>query len=184
MSNMNRNFIVAMLAASLAGCSAPDKPPQLNAANGQLSVRISKLEDELRHMTPTLAELKAEVSAQGDKFDDLTARLSVRLSKYASLSPRSDSGYAVIDAGLTKLTVNYVSVEPNAGGSRLTLRIGNPSSATLSGGRVYIRYGPKNEEGQGKFLAESPIQSFPPGAFTNISVPLSETKPEASATST
>jgi len=69
-----------------------------------------------------------------------------QLDKYAFLKIGSD-GYAPIKFDLGVLTVKIKDVQPYANSSKVTLDIGNPLGATITGLKATIQWGSVNEKG-------------------------------------
>ena len=64
----------------------------------------------------------------------------------AFLTP-SGKGYSFIKSDIGMLTFELTGVKPYADGSRITLKIGNPTSAKITSLEMNLRWGPVNEKG-------------------------------------
>lgn len=96
--------------------------------------------------------------------------------KVAYLTPGS-VGYATVRYDLGALTVSFANVEPYANGSRITLKFGNPLSASINGLQAKIEYGevdekgtPKNEEAKSKEISIS--ETLNGGSWTSVPIVL------------
>jgi hypothetical protein len=66
--------------------------------------------------------------------------------RIAYLTPGAD-GYSVIRSDLGLLTVALKNIAPYANGSRVTLRFGNTTSATINGVKATLEWGSVDEKG-------------------------------------
>ncbi|WP_374990364.1 DUF3251 domain-containing protein [Sphingosinicella sp. LHD-64] len=82
-----------------------------------------------------VAELRGQVS-----------RLESESYRSAQLTPGS-SGFVDIGSTIGTLTVSLQDVRPYANGSRVRLRSGNPTRATINRGELRITYGKTDQSG-------------------------------------
>jgi Protein of unknown function (DUF3251) len=126
-------FAGAMI-SFLIGCSEKD--------------RITELENQLTALESRLAAEKKGTDMLHDVLRTLTSRHERLLEPYGDtyLTPGS-SGYGLIFADLGPLTVSLKNVQAYANGSRITLEIGNLSSAAIVGLKTKVEWGPTDKEG-------------------------------------
>ena len=111
------------------------------------------------------------------------ARLLPSLDEIAYLTPGSD-GYSVVQCDLGRMTVSLKNIEPYPNGSRISLQIGNLSSANINGAQARIEWGnvdekgtPKNEEAHSREVKFA--KSLRAGAWTTVPVVLEGIPPAA-----
>ena len=89
------------------------------------------------------------LSACGSKTDDRLKSIEERLAKVEqsigahktiTLKP-GESGYGLIDTDFGRLAVAIADVQAYAGGSRVTLDFGNPTTARLTGMKAKVEWG-------------------------------------------
>ena len=140
--------------------------------------RILELERETQSLTERVKSLQEEVESfktQSD-LDEVIANER----RMAYLTPGKD-GYSVIESDIVKLTVSLENVQPYANGSRVILRFGNVSSATINDLKGTIEWGkvdetglPQNSKAKSRDITlNKPLR---PGSWTNVPVVL-ETVP-------
>jgi Protein of unknown function (DUF3251) len=100
-----------------------------------------------------------------------------------TLTPGAE-GYSVIQTDLGRLTVSLENIQEYANGSRITLRLGNPLSASINGAKGTIEWGvvdasgtPNNDNAKSKEFSFN--QSLRSGAWTNVSIVLDGVPPSA-----
>jgi hypothetical protein len=121
MGNTYRIHLASALAATvlLAGCNQPAPVPT---------------QDSL-----TEAQIKA-----------LTERVET-LERNAETDPtlkRSDTGYTIIDTDIGKLTFELKGITAEGSGSKVRLRIGNPTTATITEMTLYGHWGSLTKDGE------------------------------------
>lgn len=118
-----------------------------------------------------------------DKIDLRISLLELQLNPYktAYLTPGTDN-YDIIDAGIGRLTISLDNVQPFANGSKVTLKIGNPTSATIDGVEADLEWGtvdktgiPVNDTAKVKHVTFNEVLRA--GAWTNVSCVLENTLP-------
>ena len=97
--------------------------PALGACSSKTNDRLKAIEDRLAKTEQALGEHKA-----------------------ITLKP-GDSGYGLIDTDVGRLPVAIADVQPRAGGSRVVLDFGNPSTARLTGMTAKIEWGGNDSKG-------------------------------------
>lgn len=90
-------------------------------------------------------------SGKNESLEERVSSLEIdnilsQLDKYAFLKIGGD-GYSVIKFDLGVLTVKIKDVQPYANSSKVTLDIGNPLGATITGLKTTIQWGSVNEKG-------------------------------------
>jgi hypothetical protein len=126
------------------------------------------------------------MGCDSESTSDLRSRLEilenqVRMESQAHMKPGGD-GYSIIKTDLGILTVNIDDVKPYASGSRVRLKIGNLTSATITGADAKIEYGKLLDNGDPdysnprsrKIKISAPLQ---PGHWNNVSVTLEAIQP-------
>jgi hypothetical protein len=101
----------------------------------------------------------------------------------AYLTPGSD-GYSVVRTDLGPVTVSLIDVQPYANGSRVTLKIGNTTSATINGAKATLEWGnvdakglPNNENAKSRDVSFT--ESLTRGSWTTVRVVLDRVPPAA-----
>jgi hypothetical protein len=159
--------VSSLLCVVVAGC----------VDNNQRLASLQKKTDDLQAQVKTLQESldKEQNERRWDKFVSDSASV-------AYLTPGSE-GYSVIKSDLGYLTVQLANVQPYANGTRVTLRIGNLTSARINGakatlewGRVDERGNPKNDEAQSRDIRFN--ESLRAGAWTEVPVVLEGVPPQ------
>lgn len=97
--------------------------PTLSACNSKTDDRLKAIEDRLAKAEQTLGEHKA-----------------------ITLKP-GDTGYGLVDTDVGRLPVAIAEVQPQAGGSRVILDFGNPTTARLTGMTAKIEWGGNDSKG-------------------------------------
>lgn len=101
----------------------------------------------------------------------------------AYLTPGND-GYSVVRMDLGQITVQLENVQPYANGTQVTLRIGNPLSATIQRLSMSLEWGslladgsPDNANARDKSVTFS--EDLPAGSWSRLRVVLEGTPPDA-----
>ena len=119
---MIKNFIALILMTIfISGCND----------NKELLSRVKALEDNYE-------ELKSTV-----EINEIMSKFST--NNFAFLKP-GDSGYSVVSFDLGKLTISIDNVVQYAGGVKVTFKIGNTLSSTITGLSADFEYGQLNEK--------------------------------------
>jgi hypothetical protein len=151
----------------------------LGCANRVSTKSFNELHEQVDQQKKQLDELKSKV-------DDVRLKQSLREwteldEKVAYLTPGS-SGYSPLRLDVGTVTVDLASVREYANGSRVTLRFGNVTNATLTGVKAAVEWGtvdekgsPKNEEAKSKEINFE--KSLRPGAWTSVDIVLEEIPP-------
>lgn len=155
-------FVMILSSVALAGC-VPDNSEQLAA----LQKRTDDLQTQIKTLKDSIDQLKADQSWDKVLRDSAST---------AYLTPGND-GYSVIETDLGHLTVQLANVQSYANGTRITLRFGNLSSATINGAKATLEWGqvdekgnPKNDDARSRDVTFG--QSLRAGAWTNVQVVL------------
>lgn len=169
---MKRGVLVPVMSVAIAAC----------AGDSQKSV----VADRLETLEAKLAATTAELSATTKEFESFRKRVDLdnavkSLDQIAFLSP-GDEGYAVVSMNLGRLAIILDNVQPYANGSRITLRIGNLTSATVTGMQATVEWG--SVDSDGRLINESTnsreiaaTQDLRPGVWTIVPVVLERTAP-------
>lgn len=151
--------------AILTGCAAAgtdgDTPDR--AAVDSLRVRVDSLEAQL---------LDAKLDIGFQKLRDGARHV-------AYLTPGSD-GYSSVSADIGTLTFTIANVQPYASGSRVSLRIGNPTAAQIDGLSFEADWGKTDSAGgpiPGKSREVKLETSLRNGSWTTVPIVLEGTPP-------
>lgn len=159
------SIFIALLLCT--GCSDQQQVAGLRRDVADTQKKLIVIEQKAEALAAEVAQLKQ--SQDWEKF--------IRdLDRVAFLTPGSN-GYSVLRYELGFLTVSFTNVEPYANGSRITLKFGNPLSASINGVEGTIEYGtvdekgnPKNLEAKRKDISFS--ESLTGGAWTSVQIVL------------
>ncbi len=122
---MRKLITLILIAILLSGCND----------NKELLSRVKLLEDNYQSLKDTV-ELNEIVKTMTD-------------NNIAYLKP-GDSGYSVISFDLGKLAISIDNVVQYAGGVKVTFKIGNTLSSSVSGLSAEFEYGQVDEKGSPK----------------------------------
>jgi hypothetical protein len=147
------------------------EPPKTESA--AVDKRLQELAGRLQKQQKDLTALQNRVSS-----DELTRNLESE----AELKP-DDEGYKVVSTDLGKLTVRIQKVQPYTNGSRVTLEVGNLTSADIRGLKATVRFGSLDAQGRpDDATARSRAVTFDgtmkAGSWTNLSVVLEGVPPD------
>jgi hypothetical protein len=124
----------SVLVATLSrGSQSPDSSLQAATTQPDPSQQISTLSDRIQALEAS--------QRQSDGMVYLGAKIN-ELSNEAQIDVNQD-GYSSVQTNVGRLLLKCVKVEPHLDGYRLTLEIGNPTTATISGGTLHVQYGPQ-----------------------------------------
>ena len=96
-----------------------------------------------------------EIQALASRVDSLSGSLAVLRFEIRSLredrrsaefDPITAEGYQVLNANLGTFAISVSDIAAFGDGSRVTVRVGNLSSATFNGARFSLRYGPSRPD--------------------------------------
>jgi hypothetical protein len=165
-----RAAVITALCVLLLGCSDA----------GIVAAQPNQVEvvDSHDECTKKLAELESKVRAL-----ELKQAFEERWEKAALLTP-SDEGYSTIRTDLGILTVSLDDVNAYANGSRVTLKFGNLTSATIDKVRMKVEWGGTDEAGvpqteiakSREVTLSNPLQ---PASWNKATVVLDGTPPTA-----
>jgi hypothetical protein len=119
MRTLGLRVLLLSAALGVTGCGEARRPTVLET-------RIADLEKQVRSLEQRGSELQAQLNRLNP-----APILTLSLVEYEVV--RMDLGY---------LTVRLVSVEASGNGSRITLSVGNPTSATIVGAGATLDLGP------------------------------------------
>lgn len=132
--------------------------------------QVAVLEKKVANLEARVEELKATVERlESAKLFDAIRR---SMEEEAYLTPGAE-GYSTIQTDLGCMTVSLENVQPYANGTRVTLRFGNLTSATVNGVKAKVEWGSVDDKGvPKKDTAKSRQVSFSQplraGAWTNV----------------
>ena len=129
---------------------------------------IKKLKREVADLQATVSQLQWDITF--GKFESV-----------AYITPGSD-GYAIIKSDLGYMVVSLDDVQPYANGCRITLCIGNLTSAQVDGATAKLEWGSVDDKGTplngyARSRDISFSQALRPGAWTNVPVVLEGVPP-------
>jgi outer membrane murein-binding lipoprotein Lpp len=159
---------VATLATAttlLAGCYNTNDRKRTD----DLVKEVATLKKQQEDLKKELEEwpFRLEIAESGIQWDS-----SVRLT------PGSD-GYSVVRSNLGPMTVKFDNVQPYANGSRVTLRFGNLTSASIDGLTATASWGKDNSD-PGKAVGTREVKfkdTLRSGAWTTTSIVLEKIPP-------
>lgn len=158
-SNMSRIFpAVAILAVT--GCNAPKAtPPDYTAIN-------------------EVETLKEQFEMLAKRVDDLETK-----DMSSAYLPATSKDFQTLDAGAVRLVVALESVGQLASGSQALVRIGNPSSATVTALAYTVAWGPTNAKGfavteSRRSEKRTLNQRLSPGEWAVVQIPLPDIPPK------
>lgn len=159
---MKNALLLCIVIIAIVGCSKETSRDRTENKIAELELRLNETKDEISRL-----KANQEVTDFLLKFHD-----------DAYLTPGAN-GYQQINSDITKLTVMISDIQPYANGSRVSLRFGNISGATLSGLKAKIEWGPVDKEGNpvasDKKTREMEFKSqFRAGSWTVVPVILEE----------
>lgn len=156
-----RSLSVLLALVASAGCGT----------SGEHERRIVALEAKLDSLADSVRMLL---------FTQRIQALTENADRSAYLTPGAE-GYSVVTSDLGPLTVKLEDVQGYANGSRITLRVGNLTGATIDGAKADIEWGPTDQRG----FAQEPTgskqvrfsESLLPSSWTRVRVVLEGTSP-------
>lgn len=95
---------------------------------------------------------------------------------------RGDEGYALAQSDIGGITVQLKKISDEGGSARVTLQIGNATSATITTTQIYAAWGPADKDGNPdssvKAHTLSPVikQPLRPGTWSTVSFPVNGAK--------
>jgi hypothetical protein len=131
------------------------------------------------------AETSAAISGQKEIIEQIEARVAALEGSqpdYDTDLKLGDGGYSIVPSSFGNLTAQMTNVDSQGSGSRVSLRIGNPSGATLSNVKIYASWGKLDEKGSPirPAISESEFRlskDIPAGTWTNHTVVIDGIKP-------
>ena len=160
---MRKKRCLLMGTLALTACGASPQPA-LERDMNQLKIDIAALKDSLQAVRRSI------------RFDEIWRDLD----KIAFMTPGSD-GYSVIRTDLGPMTVSLENIESYANGSRVTLQVGNITSATINGAKATVEWGRVSSDSAADNPTKSREVSFRnplrSGSWNTISVVLEGVPP-------
>ncbi len=169
-----------MAAAMLTSCG---RQPRNTQSELPVEEQVALLRDELLALALTVADsqtLHSEVEDIRNAVGQL--EFQVMSERVATLRPNSD-GYTIIRTSLGYITVDLASISPNANGTSVVLKFGNPLASDLRDVEMWLRYGETDSqgnpvEGGGKSKHVKLEKVLRGGRFTTVRVGLDDIKPD------
>lgn len=164
---MNR-FMGAIVVALLASSPGCVDRGQMTA----LEKRVADLETRAEELKASVSQLESNMT-----LNDIRRNMDDE----AYLTPGAE-GYSTIQTDLGRMTLSLDNVQPYANGTRVTLRFGNLTSATVNGAKANVEWGSVNERGlpiygSTKSRQVSFSESLRAGAWTSVQVVLEGVPP-------
>lgn len=164
-------FAATCFMVALAGCTS-----QRDTSS------VARMEDEITELRNRVGALESTTSVHSAILDGVSQITNP--SDGAEIGVSSD-GYTVVPdvTGTTPFLVSFVSAEPVANGSRITLKIGNPLSATVTSSKMQFTYGGARDGtkdwSKGLRTQEvTPLKEFPGGEWSTVDVSLPNVRPD------
>jgi hypothetical protein len=130
-------------------------------------------------LLPALAACHAKEDARLAAIENRLDRIEKTIGQHdAVILKPGQTGYSLLATDLGRVAVAIADVQPYAGGSRVTLDFGNPTSARLTGMKARIEWGATDAHGLPKvggnvrsvsFTAAEPL---PPGSWRQYKIDL------------
>jgi len=140
MANL-RPVLWIVLAVATAGCQDAGDVPRLRTEIEEMRTAQDAKIDSLYKQLEAAETRHSQTSEQV-----LLLMMAAENAKQALLTPGDDGFYPVVsDIGL--LTVALKDVKPYASGSKITLKIGNPHSATVTSITYVVEWGKATADG-------------------------------------
>ncbi|MBB1061858.1 DUF3251 domain-containing protein [Marilutibacter spongiae] len=138
-----------------------------------MSARLKNVEDRNLEQLARIVELESRVDRQGQ---------SSAPSPVAEIDPAGESGFHVLDTGISPVLVSLDSTSQRADGSLVKLRVGNISAGDITGGTIRVLYGPRfDAQGAQDYSAwraalrskeQSIVMPLRSGSWTLVDLPL------------
>jgi hypothetical protein len=143
-----------------------------NATTSQIESQVKELTDEIKKLRSEINDLKQQIS---------WLEMLKDMEGIAYLTPGA-AGYSIVRSDIGIFTVKLEDIKQYANGSKVALRFGNTTSATIDGLKVKLEWGtmgkdgrPMNETAKSRDLQL--IETLRAGAWTSISVVLDGVPP-------
>ena len=151
------SLLFAAAAASSAACERP---------------RVEALEREVAHLKQTLEEQQKEFRADREAVD-----LVLDAGETVTLKP-AEQRYEPIWHDFGVFAIELTEVTPTEEGSRVKLRVGNLTSATVNGVEAKIEWGQDPEESPAPYSDRRSLgRVLPQGAWSEITLNLDGVPP-------
>jgi len=154
----------------------------LLVAAGSWSEAPPDVRAELVRMNGRLDSIARAMDSLRSSVSDLTFKQFLsEPDSIAYLTP-SDRGYSVIQTSLGAITVNLADVQPYANGSRVSIKFGNTTSATIDDAKATVDWGRVDAKGtpDNAHQASEEIvfeKSLAAGSWTTVRVVLAAVPP-------
>ena len=144
----------------LASCDEAPKQEDYSGLVDVMNIRVQTLEDKVREL-------------EKDRLTD---------QHFEAMLKPNETGYTMLGTDETMLPMELVRVIPSANGSKAVVLVGNPLNATITKLSALLKWGQTNDKGEPqepvKELARYTFEgSFPPGQWTEKTIPLSDLPP-------
>ncbi len=181
--------MLLVVCTGLGGCQLQghDGSEHAKEARAQQEHKISKLQNELFNLKSKLSTLEAREKFDSGWLSSLSNQVESHIS--ATFDPATSSGYQYLNAGPVSLMLSIKDIKAYGAGTKIYVRIGNPSTAVLYGLDGVVSYGPSYSKektmGYLKWLkAQNSVhQSIPDtfyaGRWKTVSIILSNVKPDS-----
>ena len=123
-------------------------------------------------LLPTLSACSSKTDDRLKAIEDRLAKAEQALGAHKAITLKpGDSGYGLIDTDVGRLPVAIADIQPQAGGSRVVLDFGNPTTARLTGMSARIEWGGNDSKGlplpaSGSHMINfAAPQPLPPGSW-------------------
>jgi outer membrane murein-binding lipoprotein Lpp len=132
--------------------------------------RVAPLQKQMQDLNKAVEDLKKDAESQKRDLD--WAKFIQDSERIAYLTP-GESGYSVIKMDFGTITVNLQDIKAYANGSRVTLKFGNPTSATLTDVSATLDWGTVDDKGAPRNDSEKTREigfdkSLPAGRWTIV----------------
>jgi Protein of unknown function (DUF3251) len=128
--------VLVAAAVLTSGCDQPQSPQSDKNKITALEAKVKKLEDAVTVLQLQIETTEGRVSLAESSIRDLEP------AKLVEFDP-SVSSYQKLDGSLGAFAVSVEDVRQFADGVRVTLNLGNLTSATYSGATLILEYGPR-----------------------------------------
>ena len=139
--------------------------------------QIHALQQMVDSQKSQLEALAADSKSQSDKIDQCNSQLTTLSDRGVNLDPTNKS-FVPLKTDEGTLLIACDDSQPYQSGYRLTIKIGNPTTAIFHGGVVHLAFGPawkpSTDYTQWQKTLRSADYPFPqtlePGVWTNVSL--------------
>ena len=131
---MKNVLVLILLAICLSACTPPSSPsaPPAEPKADALTERVATLEKKLEGIQKTASQSAVEIYQLQNRYQD------------AELDP-SDPKFQRIDTDVGSFAVSVADITSFGDGVKLKIKLGNLSSADISGVTLHLTYGPRRD---------------------------------------